>query len=200
MAKFFRNFLDSMKFPEDDDDYEEYLSEQREKEYKRGEKPASQTYISRDSGKNDRIREPENRFSSSEPAVQRNITPFEDRRSNKPALSEKPKVVQFKNSSYREELGLYVSKPKAFTDCQDISDILLSETAVVINLEEIDDDIAQRVMDFVSGTVYAINGTLNTVSKCIFLASPESVSISGDVETLLSQSIGGNAPTITRGF
>ena len=198
MAKFFRNFLDSMKFPEDDDDYEEYLNEQEEKERKRDDKPANQTYISRDYAKSTRTREPEKRYTSPEPSVQRSITPLEERRTGKAV--EKSKIVQFKNSSYREELGLYVSKPTAFTDCQDISDILLGGTAVVINLEDFDDEIAQRIMDFVSGTVYAINGTLNTVSTRIYLASPESVSISGDVETLLSQNTGGNAPTITRGF
>ena len=114
--------------------------------------------------------------------------------------ADKPKVVQFRNSSYKEELGLYVSKPKSFSECQDISDILVGGTAVVINLEGFDDDIAQRIMDFVSGTVYAINGTLNTIATRIYLVSPESVSISGDVETILSQSIGGNAPTISKGF
>ena len=59
---------------------------------------------------------------------------------------------------------------------------------------------SESVMDFVSGTVYAINGTLNTIATRIYLVSPESVSISGDVETILSQSIGGNAPTISKGF
>ena len=186
---FFKNFLNSMKFSEEDEDYEEYLSEQEEKEQKRIEKSsaAESIYKSRD-------------FESktlSQETPQRNITQLEERRSLK---TEKQKVVQFRNSSYREELGLYVSKPKAFIECQDISDILLGGTAVVINLEGFDDENAQRIMDFVSGTVYAINGTLNTVSTRIYLASPESVSISGDVETLLSQTSGGNAPTISKGY
>ena len=190
MGNFFKNFLDSMKFSEEDDDYEEYLSEQEEKERKRGEKAVmtEQTY---------RSREPEMKTSASETVQQRNITQLDDRRTK---TADKPKVVQFRNSSYKEELGLYVSKPKSFSECQDISDILVGGTAVVINLEGFDDDIAQRIMDFVSGTVYAINGTLNTIATRIYLVSPESVSISGDVETILSQSIGGNAPTISKGF
>ena len=189
MANIFKNFLNSMRFSEEDDDYEEYLSEQEEKERKRSEQfsASEQTYKSRDTV----IK------STTQDDSHRSITQLEDRRNK---ASDKPKVVQFRNSSYREELGLYVSKPKSFSECQDISDILVGGTAVVINLEGFDDEIAQRIMDFVSGTVYAINGTLNTIATRIYLVSPESVSISGDVETILSQSIGGNAPTISKGF
>ena len=193
MAGFFKNFLDSMRFSEEDDDYEEYLNEQEEKERKRLEKQnvPEQTY---------KVRESDMKHTVTEHVPQRNITQLEERRSTNRTPAEKPKVVQFRNSSYREELGLYVSKPKSFSECQDISDILVGGTAVVINLEGFDDEMAQRIMDFVSGTVYAINGTLNTIATRIYLVSPESVSISGDVETLLSQSVGGNAPTISKGF
>lgn len=191
MAGFFKNFLDSMKFSEEDDDYEAYLSEQEEKDTKRTERQitAEPVYKSRTSD----IKTP-----VQEPVASRNITTLEERRTR--VSQDKGKVVQFRNSSFREELGLYVSKPTAFSDCQDISDILVGGTAVVINLEDFDDELAQRIMDFVSGTVYAINGTLNTIAKRIYLVSPESVTISGDVETLLSQSLGGNAPTISKGF
>ena len=191
MAKFFKNFLDSMRFSEEDDDYEEYLSEQEEKERKRSEKQFTSEQVYK-------TREAEQKVTATETPSGRNITQLDERRTRPSA--DKPKVVQFRNSSYREELGLYVSKPKSFSECQDISDILVGGTAVVINLEGFDDEIAQRIMDFVSGTVYAINGTLNTIATRIYLVSPESVSISGDVETLLSQSIGGNAPTISKGY
>ena len=191
MAGFFKNFLDSMKFSEEDDDYEAYLSEQEEKDNKRAERQIASepVYKSRTTD----IKAP-----VQESVSGRNITTLEERRTR--TTQDKGKVVQFRNSSFREELGLYVSKPTAFTDCQDISDILVGGTAVVINLEDFDDELAQRIMDFVSGTVYAINGTLNTIAKRIYLVSPESVTISGDVETLLSQSLGGNAPTISKGF
>lgn len=191
MAGFFKNFLDSMKFSEEDDDYEAYLSEQEEKDNKRNERQiASEPVYKSRTGD---IKAP-----VQEPVSNRNITTLEEKRTR--TSQEKGKVVQFRNSSFREELGLYVSKPTAFSDCQDISDILVGGTAVVINLEDFDDELAQRIMDFVSGTVYAINGTLNTIAKRIYLVSPESVTISGDVETLLSQSLGGNAPTISKGF
>lgn len=191
MAGFFKNFLDSMKFSEDDDDYEAYLSEQEEKDNKRSERQITSEPVYK-SRSND-IKAP-----VQETVSGRNITTLEERRTR--SSQDKGKVVQFRNSSFREELGLYVSKPTAFSDCQDISDILVGGTAVVINLEDFDDELAQRIMDFVSGTVYAINGTLNTIAKRIYLVSPESVTISGDVETLLSQSLGGNAPTISKGF
>ena len=103
MANFFKNFLNSMKFSEEDDDYEEYLSEQEEKDRKRSERMSvsEQTY---------KTRETETRGSVQEETSHRNITQLEERRTKNSV--ERPKVVQFRNSSYREELGLYVSKPK----------------------------------------------------------------------------------------
>jgi len=190
MAGFFKNFLDSMKFSEEDDDYEEYLSEQEEKERKRNERQAlsEPTY---------KVRDTETLKKAQEETSHRNITQLEERRTK--MSQDKQKLVQFRNMSYREELGLYVCKPKSFSECQDISDILVGGTAVVINLEGFDDDLAQRIIDFVSGTVYAINGSLNIIATRIYLVSPESVSISGDFETILSQSIGGTSPTISKG-
>lgn len=187
MANFFKNFLDSMKFSDDDDDYDEYLNEQEEKDRKRNEKQvaAEKTIKSRES----------ETYSSAFEQPQRNITQLDEKRNR----IEKSRPLQIHNSSYRDELGLYVSKPKSFSECQDISDILVGGTAVVINLEGFDDEIAQRIMDFVSGTVYAINGTLNTIATRIYLVSPGSVAVSGDVETILSQSMG-DAPTISKGF
>ena len=58
--------------------------------------------------------------------------------------------------------------------------MLLTGRPTVINLEGFDDKLAQRTMDFISGSVYAINGRLHRISSCIFIISPDTVDISGD--------------------
>jgi cell division inhibitor SepF len=71
-----------------------------------------------------------------------------------------------------------IMKPTSFEDSQDICDMLMSGRAAVINLEGFDVDIAQRIMDFISGAVYALNGKLHQISSYIFIISPDTVDIS----------------------
>ena len=58
--------------------------------------------------------------------------------------------------------------------------MLLAGHAVVVNLEGFDPLEAQRIMDFISGCVYSINGRLHQISRYIFIFSPDSIDISGD--------------------
>lgn len=77
-------------------------------------------------------------------------------------------------------LEVCIMKPSSFEDSQDICDMLLTGRAVVVNLEGFDPIDAQRIMDFISGSVYAINGKLHQISKYIFIFSPDTIDISGD--------------------
>lgn len=109
-------------------------------------------------------------------------------------LSSKPKVV----SMNRSVLEVNVIKPHSFEDSQEICNMLLTNRPVIVNLEGFDPDDAQRIMDFISGCIYAINGKYHQISKYIFIFSPENVDISGD-----SLSIDGNTatmPVINREF
>jgi cell division inhibitor SepF len=90
-------------------------------------------------------------------------------------------------------------KPTAFEDSQEICDMLLTGRAIVINLEGFDDKLAQRTMDFISGSVYAINGKLHRISNCIFIVSPDTVDISGDYLDLI-QNNGFEPPTFHSKF
>ena len=98
-----------------------------------------------------------------------------------------------------KEVELKVIKPTEFSDCQDICDILLGGDSVIINIEGLDSEISQRIMDFVSGTVYAIRGSLSPVSRLIYIVSPENVSISGDVLNLITSG-GVDAPVVSGHF
>ena len=79
-----------------------------------------------------------------------------------------------------------VIKPINMEDTREIADTLLSNCTVVLNLEGIDIDLAQRVIDFTSGACYSINGALQKVSSYIFILTPANVDISGDITDILS--------------
>lgn len=109
-------------------------------------------------------------------------------------LGSKPKVVPMN----RTMMEVSIIKPNTFEDSQNICNMLLAGRPVVVNLEGFDPDDAQRIMDFISGCIYAIKGQYHQISKYIFIFSPENVDISGD-----SLTFDGNTakmPTINREF
>lgn len=83
-------------------------------------------------------------------------------------------------------MELRVIKPTTFEDATDITDTLLSNRAVVLNLEGIDMELAHRIMDFTYGSCYAMNGNLRKVSNYILVITPESMDISGDFQELFA--------------
>lgn len=98
------------------------------------------------------------------------------------------KVVPLRSQSLsNRSLEVSITKPKRFEDSQDICDMLKNECATVVNLEGIDLAMAQRIMDFVSGAVYSLNGKIHQVSNLIFIVSPDNVDISGDFLSYVEQ-------------
>lgn len=87
-----------------------------------------------------------------------------------------------------------VFKPTQFEEAREITDTLLSNCTVVLNFEGLDVEVAQRIIDFTSGSCYAIGGNLQKVSNYIFIVTPKSVDISGDFQDILSGAF--DIPTI----
>lgn len=81
-----------------------------------------------------------------------------------------------------------VIKPTTVEDAREITETLLANRTVVLNLEGLDVDIAQRIIDFTSGSCFAISGNLQKISHYIFIITPASVDISGDFQDILSGS------------
>lgn len=79
-----------------------------------------------------------------------------------------------------------VIKPTSVEDCREITDTLLGNRTVVLNMEGLDVDVAQRIIDFASGSTYAIQGNLQKISNYIFIITPPSVDISGDFQEIFS--------------
>lgn len=87
------------------------------------------------------------------------------------------KVVKIHTTA---QLKLVVMNPETFEDARDIANHLKSKKPVVMNLESVDRDVARRIVDFLSGSVYALDGNIQKVSNGIFLIAPYNVGIMGD--------------------
>ena len=101
------------------------------------------------------------------------------------SVSKKTTPISSRSASQQE---VCVIKPSSIDDSREISETLLSGKAVIINFEGLHVEISQRVMDFVSGTCYAIDGNLQKISNYIFIATPNFVDISGDFQDLFGES------------
>jgi len=154
---FFGKIMDSMRLTEsDDDDY--FLDDDYE-----DEKPAKGLFRKKEDDYYD---------------------DYEDEEVSKPRFlggGKSAKVVPMKR-------GMEVSmiKPTSIEDSKEISDYLLAGKAVVLNMEGLHMEVAQRIIDFTSGATYSMNGNLQKISNYIFIATPESVELSGDFQDLLN--------------
>lgn len=72
-------------------------------------------------------------------------------------------------------------EPRVFSDTQDIADELKNRRATLVNLQQIDAVSAKRIIDFLSGTVYAIGGDIQRVGADIFLCTPDNVEVAGSI-------------------
>ena len=101
-----------------------------------------------------------------------------------------PKVAPMRQMKKMSGSGMEVCviKPTTVEDAREITETLLANRTVVLNLEGLDVDIAQRIIDFTSGSCFAISGNLQKISHYIFIITPASVDISGDFQEILSGS------------
>jgi len=87
---------------------------------------------------------------------------------------------------YSYENGMAGSKmmllePRAYSESQQIADYLKDRNAVVVNLKRVTPDQAKRIVDFLSGTLYAIGGDLQKLGGGIFLCTPNNVNVEGKI-------------------
>lgn len=162
-------FLDIMKLNDDedydddflDDDYEDDYEEKPKKSFFRREK----SYDAEDDYEEDY---------------------------NPPAKSSRTsnKVTPMRQPARRGIVNMEVCviRPTSVEDAREITETLLDGRTVILNLEGLDLEIAQRIIDFTSGATYAISGNLQKISNYIFLVTPTNVEISGDLQDLLNTS------------
>ena len=192
-----------------DDDFMEIERQPRKKEAEvrparnteRPERPARTPRPDRTTERMERPERPQRVERPTPPSPSRSMpdtSTTDYRRENRQSRQERPsKIVPIKSGN--NGLEVTVTKPASFEDSQDICDLLINGKAVVANLEGFDSTEAQRIMDFISGCVYAMNGNLHQISKYIFIFSPESIDISGDfLDSVSAEGFG--VPRINREF
>ena len=80
--------------------------------------------------------------------------------------------------------GVVLFRPTSFNDATKAADDLRDKKAVIVNLENVDKSISRRVIDFLSGCAYALDGTVNKIALATYLFCPHNMEVMGDLESL----------------
>ncbi|MEK5039634.1 cell division protein SepF [Sporosarcina sp. FSL K6-3457] len=83
--------------------------------------------------------------------------------------------------SIQKSSKVILIEPRVYAEAQDISEHLKNKRAVVVNLQRIERDQGIRIVDFLSGTVYALGGDIQRIGTDIFLCTPENVEVAGAI-------------------
>ena len=176
----FDKFLDIMRLNdsdyEDDDFYEDEFYEDEYDDF--NAKPKRSLFTKRDRAEGD--------FDEVAPTANRPV-PAGSRDINSGTASNKVTPMRPRKAGGNMEVS--VVKPSSVDDSREISESLLSGRTVILNLEGMDLEMAQRIIDFVSGATFALGGNLQRISSYIFLVTPSNVDISGDLQDLLGTSM-----------
>ena len=165
-------FLSIMKLDDGDDEYDEdefFDDDEYDDDYE--EKP-KRSLFHKNTKDNDKDFDEDDEDDYTAP-VKSKITPMRSSRRANQASS----------------MEVCVIKPTSVEDSREITETLLSGRTVILNLEGLDLEIAQRIIDFTSGATFAISGNLQKISNYIFLVTPTNVDISGDLQDLLNTSL-----------
>lgn len=112
-----------------------------------------------------------------------------------PSYAKKPRATRSVSSSNNKVVSMnrssevYVIKPQEFNEAQTVTDFLKDGKTIVINMEGIELNAAQRIIDFIGGACYALDGSLQAISSNIFIAAPQDIEVSGDLrDEILNES------------
>ncbi|MCM1494225.1 MAG: cell division protein SepF [Bacteroides sp.] len=113
-----------------------------------------------------------------------------------PSYAKKPRAARSSSGSNNKVVSMngrgsevYVIKPQEFNEAQTVTDFLKDGKTIVINMEGIELNAAQRIIDFIGGACYALDGSLQAISSNIFIAAPQDIEVSGDLrDEILNES------------
>ena len=100
-----------------------------------------------------------------------------------------PKRGKIVNIHTTTQLKVVVVQPISFEDSKEIADHLKTKKPIVVNLEKIDVDVAKRIIDFLAGAVYSLDGNIQKISNGIFLIVPYNMGIMGDFKDELKSKV-----------
>jgi len=96
-----------------------------------------------------------------------------------PAKKQQGKVVNIHSNS---QFKVIITQPESIEDARVVCDHLKNNKTVVVNLEEIPKEMAQRIIDFLSGSIYALDGDIQKASAGIFVVAPNNVDLTADMK------------------
>ena len=202
-------FLNVIKLNDDNDDEypdEGYLDEPEESD----DEPQQKRRITKRDSDDDLFDDEPEKSTSSRSSSRRSSLSLpsdddeEDTSYERPRQTRVPrnssKISPIRNRSRKEEAGMEVCviKPHSIEDEKEIADSLLSNCTVILNLDALEIDSAQRIIDFVIGAVYAMDAHLQRISNSIFLLTPANVEITGDLQEVLNSTF--NVPIFDRDY
>ncbi|KGR73818.1 cell division protein SepF [Ureibacillus sinduriensis] len=104
------------------------------------------------------------------------------------APSQSPRnVVSLQAANSLKNSKVVIAEPRVYAEAQDISEHLKNKRAIIVNLQRIDREAGIRIIDFLSGTVYALGGDIQRIGTDIFLCTPENVEVSGEISNYFSE-------------
>lgn len=109
-------------------------------------------------------------------------SPKRSQKHDKEQTKEGKNVVSLK--SVQAQAKVVLSEPRSYEEIQDIADHVVNRRSVVINLQRVSHEEAMRIVDFLSGTVYAVSGEIQKLGPHTFLCTPDNVEISGSISSL----------------
>ena len=86
---------------------------------------------------------------------------------------------QLKEEESKSGSKMILVEPRAYSESQQIADYLKNRNSVVVNLKRVTSDQAKRLIDFLTGTIYAIGGDLQKLGNGIYLCTPNNVNVQG---------------------
>ncbi|MHC9532852.1 cell division protein SepF [Dellaglioa sp. BT-FLS60] len=96
------------------------------------------------------------------------------------SLNKSNKVVSI-NGKHSQPQKINLFEPRIYSDVKDMATHLLQNQAIVVNFQKMDDVQSKRIVDFLSGTVFAVNGTIQRIGDNIFLCTPNSFIVEGNM-------------------
>ncbi|MFC5557984.1 cell division protein SepF [Ureibacillus thermophilus] len=90
-------------------------------------------------------------------------------------------VINIQSANALKNTKVIIVEPRVYAEAQDISEHLKNKRAIIVNLQRIDREAGMRIIDFLSGTVYALGGDIQRIGDNIFLCTPDNVEVQGEI-------------------
>ena len=111
---------------------------------------------------------------------QYNVDEFDDSPAMDRFASRRSSRVVKLHENPSASMRVVVMQPESFEEARDITNHLKDRKPIVVNMESLEKEVARRIVDFLSGSVYALDGDMQKISNGIFLIAPSNVDIMGE--------------------